>query len=187
MKELSLHLLDVAQNSVSAGADHIDLVLEETPDGRLHMTIADDGRGMSPDLLARVTDPFTTTRTTRKVGLGLPLLRLTAEQTGGRMDIQSQEGAGTTVRAEFQLSHIDCPPLGDLASTIALLIQGAPEIRWTYRHTTPWGEAQLDTDELRAVLEDVPLSEPSVTQWIREYLLEQELTTKEREHNEKPG
>lgn len=174
MKELSLHLLDVAQNSVSAGAKHINLVLEETEGHILHMVLADDGRGMSPELLAQVTDPFTTTRTTRKVGLGLPLLRMTAEQTGGSIDIQSQVGVGTAVTALFHLEHIDCPPLGDLPTTISLLIQGAPEIEWTYRHTTPRGEALLDTRELRTVLEDVPLSEPAVAQWIKEYLLEQE-------------
>ena len=112
MKELSLHLLDVAKNSVAAGAEHISITLDEDQDGWLTIAIADDGRGMEPEFLARVTDPFTTTRTTRKVGLGLPLLRLTAEQTGGSLDIQSTVGAGTTLAARFQRQHLDCPPPG---------------------------------------------------------------------------
>lgn len=177
MKELSLHLLDIAQNSVSAGARHIDLSLEEDTQRDCRMVIADDGKGMTPEFLAQVTDPFTTTRTTRPVGLGLPLLRLAAEQTGGRLEIKSQVGVGTTVTALFRTGHIDCPPPGDLPSTVALLIQGAPEVEWTYRHTTPKGTFILDTRELRSILgPDVPLSEPAVTQWIREYLQEQEQT-----------
>lgn len=179
MKELSLHLLDIAQNSVTAGAGRIDLTLEEDEQRDCRLVIADDGKGMSPELLARVTDPFTTTRTTRKVGLGLPLLRMMAEQTGGSMEIQSQVGVGTTVTALFRASHIDCPPLGDLPSTVSLLIQGAPDVEWTYRHTTPKGTCVLDTRELRAVLGEVPLSEPSVALWIKEYLQEQEQIIKE--------
>lgn len=179
MKELSLHLLDIAQNSVTAGAGHIDLALEEDEGRDCRLVIADDGKGMTPELLASVTDPFTTTRTTRKVGLGLPLLRMMAEQTGGHMDIESRVGVGTTVTALFRASHIDCPPLGDLPSTVSLLIQGAPDVEWTYRHTTPKGSFVLDTRELRAVLGEVPLNEPSVTLWIKEYLQEQEQNIKE--------
>ena len=110
MKELSLHMLDIAQNSIAAGAGHMDLAVEETG-GRIILTAADDGRGMPPELLATVADPFTTTRTTRKVGLGLPLLRMAAEMTGGHMDIESTLGVGTTVTAVFHAGHIDCPPL----------------------------------------------------------------------------
>lgn len=180
MKELSLHLLDVAQNSVTAGAGHIDLSLEESEQRDCYLVIADDGKGMAPEFLAHVTDPFTTTRTTRKVGMGLPLLRMAAEQTGGWLEIESQVGVGTIVTALFRAGHIDCPPMGDLPSTVALLIQGAPDVEWTYRHTTPKGSFALDTRQLRAVLgSDVPLSEPSVTQWIREYLQEQEEAIKE--------
>ena len=174
MKDLSLHLLDVAKNSVAAGAKHVSVTLEEDEAGWLTLTIADDGRGMSPEFLAQVTDPFTTTRTTRKVGLGLPLLRLTAEQTGGSLAIESTLGVGTTVTARFQRRHLDCPPLGDLAGTVALLIQGSPEMELTYRHTTPRGEAALSTAELRDILGDVSLAEPEVFAWIQDYLTEQE-------------
>ena len=177
MKEISLHLLDVAQNSVSAEAKQIDLCLEEDAQQNCRLVIRDDGRGMTPEFLAEVTDPFTTTRTTRKVGLGLPLLRMMAEQTGGHLELESQVGVGTTVTAVFCAEHIDCPPLGDLPATVALLIQGAPDVEWTYCHKTPKGSFTLDTRELRSVLgEDIPLSEPSVIQWIIEYLQEQEET-----------
>jgi len=179
MKELSLHLLDIAQNSVAAGAKNIDLVLQEDEQRDCRMVIADNGKGMSQEFLAEVTDPFTTTRTTRKVGMGLPLLRMSAEQTGGKLEIESQVGVGTTVTALFRTAHIDCPPMGDLPSTVAALIQGAPDVEWTYRHTTPKGSFTLDTRELRSVLGDVPLNEPAVTLWIQEYLQEQELELKE--------
>ena len=175
MKELSLHLLDVAQNSVTAGARHIDLALEEDVRHTCRMVIGDDGKGMSAELLAAVTDPFTTTRTTRKVGLGLPLLRMMAEQTGGGVEIESEVGVGTTVTARFRTDHIDCPPLGDIAATVALLIQGAPDVEWTWQRVTPRGSYVLETRQLREILGlDVPLSEPSVTLWIKEYLEEQE-------------
>ncbi len=175
MRELSLHLLDVARNSVTAGARRIDLVLEEEETGVCRMVITDDGCGMSPEFLASVTDPFTTTRTTRKVGLGLALLRMTAEQTGGSLHIESQQGVGTTVTALFHTSHIDCPPLGDLSGSVALLIQGAPHVEWTWCRITPKGSYELDTRQLREILgDDVPLSEPSVALWIGEYLQEQE-------------
>lgn len=174
MKEVSLHLLDIAQNSVAAGAKHIDLSLTENINRECQLVIKDDGKGMEPEFLATVTDPFTTTRTTRKVGMGLPLLRLMAEQTGGYLSIESEVGKGTVVTVRFNAGHIDCPPMGDLPSTVALLIQGAPEVEWTYCHTTPEGSFTLDTRELRSVLGDVPLSEPDVIRWIIEYLQEQE-------------
>ena len=175
MKELSLHLLDVAKNSVTAGARHVEIDLTEDSEGWLTIAIRDDGRGMDPEFLARVTDPFTTTRTTRKVGLGLPLYRLTAEQTGGSLDIQSEVGKGTAVTARFLRRHLDCPPLGDLAGTIALLIQGSPDIELTYRHTTPRGRLELSTGELREILGDgVSLAEPEIFAWIQDYLTEQE-------------
>ena len=175
MKELSLHLLDIAQNSLSAGAHRVDLKVEERG-ATITLTVADDGRGMSPEFLASVTDPFTTTRTTRKVGLGLPLLRLAAEQTGGGMTVESRLGAGTRVTARFRSGHIDCPPLGDMAATVALLVQGLPDgVELTYTRQTPGGTFRLDTREIRAILGPaVPLSEPDVAQWVREYTAEGE-------------
>ena len=175
MKELSLHILDVAQNSISAGATRLELTLTEDAGGWLTVVIADNGRGMTPEFLSSVTDPFTTTRTTRKVGLGLPLLRMAAEQTGGSLAIESEVGVGTTVTARFCSGHIDCPPLGDMAGTVALLVQGAPEVNTVYTHATPRGAFTFDTREIRAVLgEDISLAEPEVAMWMRSYLEELE-------------
>lgn len=175
MKELSLHLLDIAKNSVTAGATELELSLVEHG-GALTMTVADNGRGMTPEFLKNVMDPFTTTRTTRKVGLGIPLLRLAAQQTGGDLEIQSAPGVGTTTTAAFRTDHIDCPPLGDLAGSLSLFLQGAPDTLETrYIHETDAGRFELDTRQLRAILgEDVPLSAPEVALWLRDYIAENE-------------
>lgn len=181
MKELSLHLLDVAKNSVAAGATWVDISLDEDKDGRLTIVISDNGRGMSPEFLAQVTDPFTTTRTTRAMGLGLPLLRLAAEQTGGSLSIESTLGVGTAVTAVFVASHIDCPPVGDMAGTITLLIQGAPELELHYTHRRGDALARLDTEELHALLgPELSLAEPELVLWIRDYLQEQEALLQEQ-------
>ncbi len=175
MKELSLHILDIAKNSISAGAEHIDLTLTETAGHVLTIVISDDGRGMSPDFLAQVTDPFTTTRTTRKVGMGLPLYRLAAEQTGGSLSIESTQGSGTTVTAVFHTDHLDCAPMGDLAGTVALLIQGSPWTEFTLKRTTPKGYYEFTTEEVRDCLgSDISLDEPEVFLWLNDYLTELE-------------
>lgn len=175
MKELSLYLLDIAKNSTAAGASLVSLSLTETADRILTVVIADNGRGMSPAFLAAVADPFTTTRTTRKVGMGIPLFRMAAQQTGGDVTLESTEGVGTTVTAVFHLDHLDCPPMGDLPGTVALLVQGSPEIDLLLTHTTPGGSYSFDTREVRAMLgPEVPLNAPEVFQWIEAYLREQE-------------
>ena len=172
MKELSLHILDVAQNSLSAGAAWLELSLVFRGE-ELILTIRDDGHGMEPEFLAAVLDPFTTSRTTRSVGLGLPLLKLTAEQTGGEMTVDSTVGVGTSVRAVFHTSHIDCPPLGDLASTLALLIQGAPEVTYCFTYDVDGRVLRMDTRELRDVLgDDVSLAEPEIILWLTDYIAE---------------
>ena len=173
MKELSLHILDIVKNSVSAGAAHIELALSETADGTLTIVIADDGRGMSPEFLAAVADPFTTTRTTRTVGLGL--YRMAAEQTGGGMEVESALGVGTTVTAVFHTGHLDCAPMGDFAGTAAMLVQGSPQVEWTVVHTTPKGSYTFSTAEVREILgEDIPLDAPEVFAWMSGYLAELE-------------
>lgn len=178
MKELSLNILDIAMNSVKAGADTVEIALDETAD-TLKISVRDNGCGMTPEFLADVTNPFTTTRTTRKVGLGIPLFKLASEQTGGKFSIVSRHASdhpadhGTETAASFYKNHIDFTPIGDVISTVTTLIQGAPEIRWRYRHTLPGGEVALDTQELSAVLGDVPLNEPEVIAWIADYLGEQ--------------
>ena len=173
MKELSLNILDVAQNSVSAKAKNITVSILEDESGIMTLTISDDGCGMSPETLKRVSDPFYTTRTTRHVGLGIPLLKLCAEQTGGKLEIKSELGVGTTVTATFDTRHIDFTPLGDMVSTVTALIMGAPDIDFNYIHKTPNAEAELSTSQLREVLGDVSLANPEVIEWIKEYLTEQ--------------
>ena len=174
MKELSLHLLDVAKNSVAAGATWVDISLDEDKDGRLTIVISDNGRGMSPEFLAQVTDPFTTTRTTRKVGLGVPLFKMAAEQTGGSFSIESEPGKGTTVTAVFKPSHIDMTPLGDINSTVGLLIYSNPDRDFIFRRERDGRSFALDTRELREILgEEVKLSAPEVSEWIQGYLKEQ--------------
>ena len=177
MKELSLNILDIAQNSVKARAENILIELIEA-DAKLILTIKDDGCGMSKEMVENVMNPFCTTRTTRKVGLGVPLLKLAAEQTGGGIRIESvsetdnPENHGTTVTAEFFTDHIDCTPLGDIISTVTVLIQGSPDIEWKFVHKKNGGAVELDTRELREVLGDVPLDNYEVIKWIEEYLKE---------------
>ncbi len=178
MKELSLNMLDIAENSVKAGAKHIAITLVQTG-AELSLTVADDGCGMEEDFVRSVIDPFCTTRTTRKVGLGIPLLKLAAEQTGGGLTITSRpaskypETHGTEITALFHTDHIDCAPLGDTVATIKTLIQCNPGIDFVFRHTAGSKEVRLDTAELRAVLGDVPLDTYEVMQWIEDSLKEQ--------------
>jgi len=174
MKELSEHILDIAQNSVAAGASQLTITLTEE-DSLLTIVISDNGCGMTPEFLSSAMDPFTTTRTTRKVGLGLPLYRMSAEMTGGTLDITSAPGEGTTVTALFHTDHLDCPPPGNLPQVIALLVQGNPDMEITYRHITPKGRSELLTAELRQALgEEISLAEPEIFLWIQDYLREQE-------------
>ncbi len=172
MKEISLNILDIAENSVKAKASLTEIYVDELGD-MLTLTIKDDGCGMDEQTVKSVIDPFYTTRKTRKVGLGIPLLKLACEQTGGKMSITSQIGVGTTVTAVFFKNHIDFTPLGDVTSSIVTLIQGHPETDFLFRHTTENGCVELDTRELRTVLEDVPLDTYEVICWIRDNLGEQ--------------
>ena len=178
MKELSLNILDIAENSVKAGADLTEISIDES-DERLILTITDDGCGMSEEILKTVADPFYTTRTTRKVGMGLPLLKMQAELTGGNLEITSKhisqfpESHGTRVCAVFNKNHIYFTPLGDVVASITTLIQGHPDTDFLFLHKTVNGEVCLDTRELKKVLEGVPLDTYEVIKWIEEYLNEQ--------------
>ncbi|MBQ1473671.1 MAG: sensor histidine kinase [Ruminococcus sp.] len=173
MRELSLNVMDVAQNSVRAEATLVRIsVTESDKDDRLTIEIADDGCGMTQEQVQQVIDPFFTTRTTRKVGLGVPLFKLSAEQTGGSFDIQSEKGVGTTTTASYVKSHVDMTPLGDINSTVKILIQCNPQIDFVYTCTTDNGSFTLDTRELREVLGDVSLDTPDVLLWIGDYLEE---------------
>ena len=178
MKDLSLNLLDIAENSVKAGATLTQLLITEQ-DGVLTFRVVDDGCGMTEEVWLGVTDPFYTTRTTRKVGLGLPLLRMAAEQTGGSMEVASRhkdshpDNHGTEVTAVFHTDHIDCPPVGDLVATVTTLIQGHPDTDFYFVHTIGGNAVELDTRQLREILGEVSLAEYEVLQWISGYLSDQ--------------
>lgn len=170
MKELSLNILDIAENSVHAHADRIGISIVEK-DGFRTLTITDNGCGMPPEMVATVTDPFTTSRTTRPVGMGIPLLKLAAEQADGSFSIVSSQGEdhGTAVTASFRIDHIDCVPVGDIASTLVTLVQGSPDIDFALTYETDKGQKQIDTAEMREILgPDVPLNSPAVLVWLAE-------------------
>ncbi|MBQ8850374.1 MAG: sensor histidine kinase [Clostridia bacterium] len=176
MKELSLNILDIVKNSVRAGATKIEIYLNTNLDGILTVRIVDNGCGMDEETLKRVTDPFYTTRTTRKVGLGLPLLKMAAEQTGGSLNICSstEKGkSGTSLSAVFDTKNIDCMPMGDIISTVCVLISGSPEIDFEFTDVNSDRCVSLKTAELREVLGDISLAEPEVQSWIAEYLKDQ--------------
>lgn len=179
MKEISLNILDIAKNSTKARASLTQIIIEETDD-TLTLTIEDNGCGMSEEVLRGVCDPFYTTRTTRKVGLGIPLLKLSCEQTGGTFRIESRDEEthpddhGTKVVANYNKNHIDFTPLGDVAFSIVTLIQGDPDVDFLFRHDMPTGSVLLDTRDLRAQLGgDISLGEFEIITWIGEYLREQ--------------
>ena len=175
MPEISLNILDVAENSIRAGAGYIEIdVIADSQKDTLEIMVRDDGCGMDEEQVRRVTDPFYTTRTTRRVGLGIPFFKQAAESTGGSFQIASRVNEGTCVKAIFGLSHIDRMPLGDMAGTLSALIRLNPQVDFVYRHRRDGREAALDTRELRQVLEGVPLDTPEVMEWIEGSLEEQE-------------
>ena len=173
MRELSLNVMDVAQNSVRAQASLIRIdVTESDREDNLTISISDNGCGMTDEQVQQVIDPFFTTRTTRKVGLGVPLFKLSAEQTGGSFEIRSKVGEGTVTTASYVKSSVDMTPLGDITSTVKILIQCNPQIDFIFTHSTDEGSFALDTRELREVLGDVSLDTPDVLEWIADYLEE---------------
>ena len=178
MTELSLNVLDVAENSTRAGASLVQITIDaDTLSDQLTITIADDGCGMTPEQTAQVTDPFFTSRTTRKVGLGVPFFKYAAEAAGGSFSIESQLGIGTTVKAVFVLSHIDRMPLGDISATIHTLVVYHPETDFVYRYRYNDSSFTLDTREFRQVLGDVPFDMPEISAYIMDYLNENKQET----------
>lgn len=170
MVELSLHILDIAQNSIKAKASLVEIeVKEDIAANLLTVIIKDNGCGMEKEFLNDVTNPFRTSRTTRRVGLGLSLFKSAAELTGGSFDIQSEVGKGTLVKAIFVHDSIDRQPLGDMASTMSIIIGGAPDTDFIYRHNYCGREFTFDTQSIRQVLgEEVPLNEPDILSWIED-------------------
>lgn len=176
MKEISLHILDLVQNSIRAGAGTIFLDIEEDrPADTFAVAIEDDGCGMPAELAQAVTSPFVTTRTTRKVGLGIPLFKAGCEGCGGCFSLESQEGKGTRLRGVYGHSHIDRPPLGNIADTVLLLITGNPKIRFRYFHRVDERQYELDTDQLRQILGEAPLNAPEIMTFIKDFLVNNEL------------
>ncbi len=178
MDEFSLYVLDITMNSVRAGAENVAIALHEEGEW-LDFSVQDDGCGMTEEQLARLHNPFFTTRKTRSVGLGIPFLTMLAEMTGGNVKITSVHESvsaehGTKTSARFGRKHIDFIPLGDLISTVVTLIQGSPQVNFTYDHHTEQGSVHLSCAELKAVLgDDISLAEPEILAWIEGYLKEQ--------------
>ena len=175
MREIALHILDIVQNSIVAGATEIRVgICEDMTKDTLTVVITDDGCGMSEEFLEKVVDPFTTKRTTRNVGLGIPLFKLAAENAGGDFDVSSTLGKGTVVTAKFVHSHIDRQPLGDMAETMLSLFTSYENIHFLYKHKVNQNEFVVDTKELKKVLGDIPFSAPDVYLWLSEFLKEGE-------------
>ncbi len=174
MREIALHLLDIAENSVAAGAYSVEIaVYEDLHSDRLCVRVKDDGKGMDADLLARVVDPFITSRTTRKVGLGIPLFKEAAENCNGSLEITSLPGKGTCVEASFQHSHIDRMPLGDLTGTMLTLVVAYPNIHWefTYQAVLPNGltipSFVFNDLPFKEAVGDLSFSEPFVIEYLK--------------------
>lgn len=171
MRELSLHILDIAENGITAGARCITITVEESPAAdRMTIRVHDDGRGMSREKACRLEDPFVTTRTTRRVGLGLSLLAAAARRCDGEARVTTAPGRGTEVTAVFRRSHIDRAPLGDVAATLEMLIVGNPQVDFVYSHRIDERVFTLDTRELRREPAGVEPSDPMVAHKLTEYV-----------------
>ncbi|MFH0975368.1 MAG: ATP-binding protein [Spirochaetota bacterium] len=168
MLELAEHILDIAENSVRAGAKLIEIsVREDSAQDLLTIEIADDGCGIKKEDLKRVMDPFYTTKTVRRVGLGLPLIASAAETTGGKMELKSVEGKGTKLTITFRLRHVDRQPMGNISSVLITLIVGNSEVDFIYKHWCDGRRFILDTRLIRQEIEDVPISHPEILKYIK--------------------
>ena len=173
MNDLSLHIIDIIQNSLSAGATHIDVTVDENPAAdRLTIRIGDNGRGMTAEQVARLDDPFYTTRTTRRIGMGIPLFRQTAEQSDGGLTVESAPGQGTAVTATFRYSHLDRPPLGDLAGSFVLMAAANPETEFTLKYIYNNNTYRFNTTEADEALDGIPRNEPAVVKILTEMVAE---------------
>jgi hypothetical protein len=181
MKDISFHILDIVQNSLHAGAGRIVIELtENTMEGTLIMKITDNGSGMEQEVVNRVTDPFFTSSVTKKVGLGLPLLKQNAEQTGGVFNVNSGVNKGTAVTAVFKTNHVDMIPEGDMAATMRMLIASEPLKDFVYRHKKDETGFELDTAAMRAELGDIDLSRREVLDFITEFIRSNRSVLQER-------
>ena len=175
MREISLHIMDIIENGLDAGASLIELsIVEDRKERLLRITIKDNGRGIPESMLDQITDPFVTTRTTRRVGLGLSLFKEAAKRCDGTFEIKSKRGEGTLVRASFRTDHIDTPPLGDMAGSLTSLIVTHPEVDFVYTHEADGNRFEMDTRQIKKELDDVPIYHTEVMTYIastiREFL-----------------
>ena len=163
MREIALHIMDIIENSLDAEASLITLsIAEDAKEKVLRISIKDNGRGIPDSMLELITDPFVTTRTTRRVGLGLSLFKESAKRCDGEFDIRSKQGKGTVVRASFRTDHIDTPPLGDMAGSLTSLIMTHPEVDFVYTHEADGNRFEMDTRQIKRELDDVPIYHPEV-------------------------
>lgn len=173
MKEIALHIMDIAQNSIKAGADEIRITIDESPStDTLTLTISDTGSGMDEEACAKASSPWFTSRTTRKVGMGLPLLQMNAALSGGEMKITSVKSKGTTVTATFGYNHVDRPPLGDTGGTIALLIMSNPSINIIYTHLFDGAEWSISTREIKDELGEEAVTDLMIVRSLKEIIKE---------------
>ncbi len=174
MKELALHIMDLAENGIAAKAKLITIIVDEAvAENSISITIEDNGSGVTPEMLARMIDPFVTTRTTRRIGMGLSLLKAASERCGGCFDVVSEPGEGTKVTATFIYDHIDRAPLGNMATSIISLIAGYAEIDIDYTHMYDEKRFDFDTRDIRKELGEVPLNEPAVLQHLKNAIKEE--------------
>ena len=173
MNELSLYILDICENSIHADSKNLYLTIEESiKDNLLIITIEDDGRGMSKEVLEKVANPFYTTRTTRKVGLGIPLFKELCELCEGSFEISSTVGVGTKDVAKFKLDSIDLPPLGNIEDTLYCLACNDKNVELTFKYIKGDKEFAFSTLEIKEVLDGIPFSEPSIMQWFKDMVIE---------------
>jgi anti-sigma regulatory factor (Ser/Thr protein kinase) len=171
LRELALHILDIAENSISARASTIEItVFIDSLNDQINISIEDDGKGIDAETLKVIVDPFVTSRTTRRVGLGIPMFKAAAEACNGSFLIESEVGKGTMVSANFQNSHIDRMPLGNMADTITTLLVGTPEVHWIFNYTKDGKTFVFDDQPIKDELDGIPLCEPEVLKFIRSYI-----------------
>jgi len=168
MLELAAHILDIAENSVRAGASLVEItIIEDEEKNLLSIEINDDGSGMTQEEIEKVFDPFYTTKKVRRVGLGIPLLSDAAQRAGGNLQLTSIKGKGTNLKVTFELNHIDRQPLGDIVSTLIILIAGNCDIDFLFKHQNNQRHFEMDTREIRKEIDDIPLNHPEILKYIR--------------------
>lgn len=173
MKELAMHVYDLMENSTAANSTEVKLTIRDSLKDNIYaFTIEDNGKGMTPEFMAKVTDPYTTSRTTRKVGLGLPLIKMNTENCGGGMKLQSEVGKGTRLDFWFQHNHWDRPPMGDLAGTIVMLCAAHEDIHIIYKHITDEDEFVFDTEEIKEALDGMSMNDIKVFNWLKDMVQE---------------